>query len=813
MRRLSIPSQETSMWPSDSWGRACLSLSLFLCACSAGSGVEQPNVPDNDGFATQGRVTADGPQDAALTDAGPIHDTGQGPVALDVAEWSEEADTPLAPADTETLPSDAPSEGFGDMNEPSCPDCGTPCDDDSECFSGWCVEGPDGDICTKTCEADCPPGMSCQGVNTGASEITYICVPEHIYYCRPCTSQSECTPPLLDTSPHRCLEHSGGAGSFCATACSTTADCPAGGVCMVVDVAGESLQLCQPADEVCSCNAAAISVGATTTCSVSGGFGVCEGQRSCTPEGLSECDALEVAVETCNGLDDDCDGATDEAFPLLGEPCDGEDEDICITGEWTCHGGELICNEWNGPTPEICNGADDDCDGSIDEGFEQVGMPCDGPDEDACEEGQWVCLDGDISCDDLSATTLETCNGLDDDCDSNTDEAFAESGLPCDGEDPDQCTDGVTLCVEGALFCQDASDGLAETCNDQDDDCDGKIDENFTDKGEACDGSDADLCADGIWACSEGLLACNDDAETQSDLCNDIDDDCDGAVDEGWSNKGAPCDGPDSDECLDGQYVCNGTSLICSDDATASVETCNNIDDDCDGQTDEGLSQPCTSACGEGFEICAGGNWIDCTAPSALTCTDYGSCQSVPLCGGTCPNPPSEVCDLQDNDCDGATDEGYLGDSSFGLDFVDAWSDMLPFMGSYPGDTNGAVYGKLLPLGDIDWFTIEATEDLSDWCVTDGQDEAIKATLVLNAPGGSVNYQMCACWSSNSSLCAKSEQTCVVSNGGANATINLNADMNCGSEDVVYLDVQVSPAIALLDYGCDNWSVSWSVDE
>ena len=44
-------------------------------------------------------------------------------------------------------------------------------------------------------------------------------------------------------------------------------------------------------------------------------------------------------------------------------------------------------------------------------------------------------------------------------------------------------------------------------------------------------------------------------------------------------------------------------------------ETCNNVDDDCDGFTDEALSQACVNACGEGIEACIDGKWTGCTAP------------------------------------------------------------------------------------------------------------------------------------------------------------------------------------------------------
>jgi hypothetical protein len=81
-------------------------------------------------------------------------------------------------------------------------------------------------------------------------------------------------------------------------------------------------------------------------------------------------------------------------------------------------GGEPVTGGEGGAAPctdEVCNGADDDCDGSTDEGF-GIGAPCDGPDSD-------FCLDDAMTCDGCSAgaDALEVCNGVDDDCDGAVD--------------------------------------------------------------------------------------------------------------------------------------------------------------------------------------------------------------------------------------------------------------------------------------------------------------------------------------------------------------------------------------------------------
>jgi hypothetical protein len=169
--------------------------------------------------------------------------------------------------------------------------------------------------------------------------------------------------------------------------------------------------------------------------------GECQaGTRTCTNGAWQSCTGqVTPTVETCNNLDDDCDGDTDEPqdIPGLNQPC-GTALGRCTPGILLCIDGQEVCQGGDGPFPGECNGEDDDCDGAIDEQDEvaaEEGQPC-GTDEGECTPGQTLCVGGQIICDGGTQASEEVCDGLDNDCDGETD-----NGAICPGD---------SYCVEGA---------------------------------------------------------------------------------------------------------------------------------------------------------------------------------------------------------------------------------------------------------------------------------------------------------------------------------------------------------------------------
>jgi len=335
---------------------------------------------------------------------------------------------------------------------------------------------------------------------------------------------------------------------------------------------------------------------------------VCTPSGPCTPQ-----------TETCNGLDDDCDGAVDEGC-LCNPGCEPS-----WIGDGNC---DSACNN------EACNWDGGDCgvttcgDGLCNPNENSQNCPADClPDADG--DGYTV-AEGDCndSNPDINPGAEEFCNGLDDDCDGAVDGGVIDpwAGQSCDGPDSDLCKEGTYICSAGQQVCSDNTGSAVDLCNGMDDDCDAASSDGSEDpqNGIACDGPDSDLCKEGTRSCVAGALICSDNTGSIVDICDGVDNDCDPASSDGSEDPlvGVACDGPDSDLCKEGTSLCSAGAIMCSDNTGGTVEICSDgLDNDCDGQVDEDCL--CNPGCFPGW---IGDGYCDLVCNNEACNWDGGDC-------------------------------------------------------------------------------------------------------------------------------------------------------------------------------------------
>ena len=441
------------------------------------------------------------------------------------------------------------------------------------------------------------------------------------------------------------------------------------------------------------------------------------------------------ASETCDGLDNNCDGVIDEGllqtfYPDADRDSYGDDFspiEACEEPDgYISRGGDCddTSAEINPLSDELCNGVDDNCDGTID-GDDALDMPTWYADNDrdtfgrpdstiqACEVPDGFVGNG-MDCDDFDALIspfgIELCDAVDNDCNGVVDDdASVDAGewfRDADGDGWGSETESVFACSAPGGFVSavgDCNDGSAiinpestEICNMIDDNCDGAVDEGFSVETYYRD-SDGDTYGDS----SEPIVSCLpvagfsttagdcDDSEYWSnpglsELCDEIDNDCDGVVDEdlvftdfvpdadgdGFGDASGPvvtdCVPPegfviDTTDCDDGNPTVN----------PASVESCNGLDDNCDGSIDEGMPEYTYYADedSDGFGV----------PESTVTACDLppGYSESDADCDDTddFTYPGAyEFCDGEDDDCNGLVDDGCGYSRDFVLFVTDSFA-------------------------------------------------------------------------------------------------------------------------------------------
>ncbi len=309
------------------------------------------------------------------------------------------------------------------------------------------------------------------------------------------------------------------------------------------------------------------------------------------------------ASETCDDRDNDCDGSVDEeagdvATFYADDDGDGFGDEAdaraaCLAPEgYIEDGGD--CDDGDGDinpdAEEVCDDVDNDCDGTADVGAADAdtwyadddsdGYGDDSDTTEACDQpGGTAAVGGD--CDDAIAAVNpgadEYCNGTDDDCDSDVDEDGAVDAatwyLDIDGDDFGSDALTQVACDEPASYaavdgdCDDYEaatwPGADEVCDEEDNDCDAAVDEDaeqiwyldYDGDGygdddrtfEGCEAPTSDYVEDGG--------DCDDEDEDfnpgEPEGCDDLDHDCDGAIDNDGDGDGyssAECGGSDCDD-------------------------------------------------------------------------------------------------------------------------------------------------------------------------------------------------------------------------------------------------------------------------
>jgi len=411
----------------------------------------------------------------------------------------------------------------------------------------------------------------------------------------------------------------------------------------------------------------------------------------CYLAGLPSTWQCEPRLELCNGLDDDCNPATPDGASesWFGDPCDGPDSDKCLEGIQGCVGAVQQCTDATGNDLDLCDGNDNDCDPNTPDGSDEpwYDTKCDGPDADLCKEGLSTCSGAIQTCTDVSGDSADTCNGLDDDCNPATPDGASESwfGDPCDGADTDKCLEGSLDCIGAVQQCNDTTGNDLDLCDGNDNDCDPNTPDGSGEAwyGAQCDGPDSDQCKEGLSECSAAKQICTDSSGDDVEVCDGLDNDCNGVPDDIDFDKDKIFDCVDPDDDNDG--VPDGSDPspldpdVCGDSDNDTCDDCSVGSDDLGPLVDSLPTNDGTDTNGDGF--CDAGDTDGDNIPDAVEGTDDKD-------GDGIPNNEDP-----DSDGDGISDSEEGGDQDAFTPPVDTDGDGSPDYLDEDSDNDGILDG------------------------------------------------------------------------------------------------------------------------
>ncbi|MSQ84552.1 MAG: hypothetical protein EXR77_17010 [Myxococcales bacterium] len=537
------------------------------------------------------------------------------------------------------------------------------CQTDTECDSGNCLDTPNGKVCAGQCESSCPNGYNCAKINSKSGDIVNVCVAKYGFLCEPCSATKQCEQALGVAGPS-CVSYGESVGSYCGLACTADGDCPTDFACgSATSIEGTPVKQClrKPNTEgvvVCPCDPRSIALALATPCKVKADLGTCSGFRQCGVGGLGACSAPKASDETCDGIDNNCNGATDEGLCSDNNPCTDDlcdavskgckyanntggcddksactDKDTCKNA--SCAGAILDCNDKN-----VCTS--DSCDISTGCTHAPIAGSCDDFDacsvSDLCTNG--VCAAGSPkACSDGNPCTVDL-------CDAATGCTHGPQAGPCDDGNP--CTNGdacsSAACKSGGNICSCTSDPDCKV-NEDGNLCNGTL---FCDKAKApyvcavdpktvlvCDTSKDTVCSATV--CEALVGKCAPKSAVEGKLCNADDSVCskDDACKAGVCTAGAKIDCDDGKVCTDD--LCDPKSG-CKN--AANIATCDDGNKCTQGDT-------CASS------QCVGGKKVicddksECTLDSCDTKTGLCKFDGVPFESSAC-DADGSVCTVGD---------------------------------------------------------------------------------------------------------------------------------------------------------------------